>query len=533
MKILHGGLTASEGITIGKAFQVKKPDLAIPKKQITKESCATELNRYLNAIDSVYDQLISISDDTSVLLAQASLVRDESILGQVKKAIEVDLKNAELAVYESYEYYLTLLKQTKDAYLKDRATDIMEVRDLILSNLLGINQHLLDDLTEPSVLIASDLSPSDTLSISPALIRGLILGGGNTTSHIALIAKSLEIPAIVAAKDLLPEISHGEKIILYADETKIICSPSESQIQVFTNKQKEKLLLKKEEAKLKQLPVVTLSHKPIKLAGNAMSLDEVGKLRTLGCNSIGLFRSEFFYMNQSNFPTEEEQYQLYKDLLLLSDGEVTIRTLDIGGDKVLPYYALPQESNPFLGYRGIRIYLDHEEIAKPQLRALLRASVHGKLRILFPMITEVSELLQAKELLTLCQKELQQEGHTISSYSIGCMIETPAAVLEAMELGMHCDFFSIGTNDLIQYLYAIDRTNPLVNHRYEALPKALRRALSTVLKAGRENHLPVSICGEIAGNCSSIDTLLDLGFENFSVSIMNYNTIKQKIRNHS
>ncbi|ABX44253.1 phosphoenolpyruvate--protein phosphotransferase [Lachnoclostridium phytofermentans] len=533
MNKLHGGISASEGIAIGQAYVVTKKYLTIPKHILFENQLSSEYQRYLSAVDAVSNQLLTLHDSTSILAAQAELVRDDSILMQVKLAIEQKRSNAELAVYEIYQDYLALLEQSEDAYLKERATDIIEVRDLLLSHLQGVLFNPFENLTRPSIIIAEDLSPSETLTIPMNLIKGLILGQGSSNSHIALIAKSLEIPAIVAAKELLPQFTNGEELILDAYETDIIQNPTTNQKEKYQTKLREFLVLKEEDANLTSLPVITLRGKPIKLSGNAMNLEEVTKLRQIGCQHIGLFRSEFLYLNRNNLPSEQEQYQAYKDILLLADGEVTIRTLDIGGDKPLPYYPLPAENNPFLGYRGIRVFLDREELWKPQLRALLKASVHGNLRILFPMITDVNELILAKQMLAMCKEELIHEGVSVSSkIPIGIMIETPAAVLDADVLAKHCDFFSIGTNDLTQYLFIIDRTNPFVGNRYGLLPDALQSALSMTLKAGKENHIPVSICGELAGNESAINALLTLGFEEFSVPITRFNPIKRCIHKH-
>ena len=533
MNKLHGGISASDGIAIGQAYVVTKKSFLIPKHLLSEDQISFEYQRYQSAVEAVSNQLLTLHDSTSILSAQAELIRDASIMEHVKHAINQNRKNAELAVYESYQDYLTLFDQSDDPYLKERATDIIEVRDLLLAHLQGATLHAFNNLTIPSIIIANDLSPSDILAIPSNLIKGLLLGEGSSNSHIALIAKSLEIPAIIAAKELLPQINNGEELILDAYKTDIICKPTSVQKKEYQSMLNDILKAKEEDAKLSLLPVVNLKQKPIKLSGNAMSLEEVAKFRKIGCQNIGLFRSEFFYLNRNSLPSEQELYQAYKEILLLADGDVTIRTLDIGGDKTLPYYPLETENNPFLGYRGIRIYLDREELWKPQLRALLKASVHGNLRILFPMITEVSELILAKQLLTICKEELYREGISIpANIPTGIMIETPAAVLDADNLAKHCDFFSIGTNDLIQYLFAIDRTNPLVSNRYELLPSALQTSLAMTLKAGEENHIPVSICGELAGNETAIDSLLSLGFEEFSVAITRFNPIKRCIRNH-
>lgn len=533
MNKLHGGISASDGITIGQAYVVSKKSFTIPNHLVPEDQLSSEYQRYLAAVEAVSNKLLTLHDSTSILAAQAELVRDESIKEHVKQAIHEKRKNVELAIYESFQDYLTLFEQADDPYLRERATDIVEIRDLLLAHLQGDLDDLFHDFMKPSIIIAEDLSPSDILGIPSKLIKGLILGQGSSNSHIALIAKSLEIPAIVAAKELLPHITDGEELILDAYETDIIQSPTSDQIQKYEVKLKEYFMLKEEEAKLTLLPVVTLSQRPIKLSGNAMNLEEIANFRKIGCQNIGLFRSEFLYLNRSTLPSEQEQYKAYKELLLLADGEVTIRTLDIGGDKTLPYYPLGTENNPFLGYRGIRVYLDREELWKPQLRALLKASNYGTLRILFPMITEVAELLSVKQLLSLCKEELRKEGFSIpSNIPTGIMIETPAAILDADTLAKHCDFFSIGTNDLTQYLFAIDRTNPLVSNRYELMPSALITALTMTLKAGNENHIPVSICGELAGNDKAINALLALGFEEFSVSFTRYNAIKRCIRSY-
>ncbi len=533
MNKLHGGISASDGIVIGEAYLLIKKSLTIPRHLLSENQVSYEYQRYLSAVEEVANHLLSLHDNTSILAAQANLVHDESVMEYVKLAIYQKRSNAELAVHESYQNYLTLFEQSEDPYLKERAADVIEVRELLLSHMQGALTNPFDNLTKPSILIAEDLSASEVLAIPSDLIKGLILGRGSNNSHIALIAKSLGIPAIVAAKELVPQFTNGEELILDAYETDIIRNPTSCQKRKYLIKLKELLTLKEEEAKLTLLPVVTLTGNPIKLSGNAMNLDEVAKLQKLGCHNIGLFRSEFLYLNRNSLPLEEEQYQAYKDILLLSDGEVTIRTLDIGGDKCLPYYPLGIENNPFLGYRGIRVYLDREELWKPQLRALLRASVHGNLKILFPMITEEAELLLAKKKLAICKEELLQENILISlKIPVGIMVETPAAVLEADSLARHSDFFSIGTNDLAQYLFAIDRTNPLVSHRYGLLPKALQAALSMTLHAGKKNHIPVSICGELAGNETAIETLLALGFDEFSVAVTRFNPIKRCIRSH-
>lgn len=531
MKSLKVKQSASSGIAMGKAFVIRKKEIVADTYVITEKEIERELSFYESAVKKVVEDLSELAKTSDVFKAHIELVQDISLEKVIKDSIN-DAKNAQIAVQEACNMYETLFSNMEDRYMRERAADIKDIKERLLYALKGTDPNPFTDMTEPAIIVAKDLAPSDTVKMNLDLVLGFVTQLGGVTSHVAIIAKNLGLPALVGVAGLMDTVKNEEILILNALENELIIDPTSQQIEEYKIKIEEK---EKEKVKLKQLidvQVKTKDGKIIELCANVGNIEDIKRAKGFGFDGIGLFRSEFLYMENTHFPTEEEQFQTYKEALLLAQKEVTVRTLDIGGDKGLPYFEFAKEDNPFLGWRAIRICLEMKDVFKAQLRALLRASIYGKLRIMYPMIISEEEFDKANEILAECKAELDEQGIIYDKdVEVGIMVETPAAVLCARELAKKADFFSIGTNDLTQYITAVDRGNEKVAHLYNSKNPAVLRAIKQVIEAGHAEGIKVGMCGEFASDETATSLLLEYGLDEFSMSASCINRIKAIILN--
>ncbi|MFG0212290.1 phosphoenolpyruvate--protein phosphotransferase [Brevibacillus porteri] len=520
------GVKASAGIAIGKAFLLTTPDLQI--NTVAIEDPASEIQRFQEALARAKNDLEDIvlrveremgTDHADIFKAHLLVLEDPELVDTVKDKISNEKTNAESALNDVAQAFIGLFEQMDNEYMRERAADIRDVTKRVLSYLLGVPFAGLGEMTEEVIIVADDLTPSDTAQLDRRYVKGFVTDIGGRTSHSAIMARSLEIPAVVGTQGITRAVQPATLVILDGHEGIAIIDPSEEEIAVYKRKQADYEAQKVELAKLVNNKTVTLDNYHVELAANIGSPEDVAGAMANGAEGVGLFRTEFLYMGRNDFPTEEEQYIAYKHVLEhMGNRPVVIRTLDIGGDKHLSYLTLPEEMNPFLGHRAIRLCLDNQELFRTQLRALLRASVHGNLKIMFPMIATLEEFRQAKAILEEEKKSLVNRGIVVSDqYEVGIMIEIPAAALMADQFAREVDFFSIGTNDLIQYTMAADRMNEKVAYLYQPYHPAVLRLLHNVIKAGHAQNKWVGMCGEMAGDPIAIPILLGMGLDEFSM----------------
>lgn len=522
------GIAASDGIAIAPAYLLTEPDLSFERKII--EDSASEIARLDAAIEQATAEITAIRDiakeslgaeEAQVFEAHLLVVADPELTGQIKATIEANKVNAEAALKEVSEMFINIFASMEDnPYMQERAADIKDVSERVMAALLGVKLPSPATISEEVIVIAHDLTPSDTAQLNKQYVRAFATNIGGRTSHSAIMARSLEIPAIVGTKSITATVKDGDLLIVDALEGIVIVNPTEAQVADYRVKAEAFAAQKAEWAKLVSAPSVTKDGKHFELAGNIGTPKDVTGVLDNGGDGVGLYRTEFLYMDSSDFPTEDDQYEAYKTVLESMKGKgVVVRTMDIGGDKELPYLQLPHEMNPFLGYRAIRISLDRQEMFKTQLRALLRASVHGDLRIMFPMIATLQEFRSAKKILDDTKAELLAEGVTVSdSIQVGIMIEIPAAAVLAHQFAKEVDFFSIGTNDLIQYTMAADRMNEQVSYLYQPYNPSILTLIKHVIDSSHKEGKWTGMCGEMAGDQTAVPLLLGMGLDEFSMS---------------
>ena len=522
------GIAASDGISIAKAYLFKEPKLTFDRIKI--KDATIEKSRFHKAVLATKKELHVIRQSTlekmgegeaAIFDAHQMLLTDPELLKDIERMIEKEYWNAETALWETTEEFIHIFESMEDNdYMKERATDIRDVRKRLLAQLLGVSYPDPSTIQEKVILIADDLTPSDTALLDKEYIQAFVTSKGGSTSHTAIMARSLEIPAVVGMKEELHDIKNGDILIVDGTSGSIWVNPSEEDIAHYQSIQVENQQIRLEWHKLLNEPSITQDGKQVELAANIGSLEDLKSAKENGAESIGLFRTEFIYMNATELPDEESQFDIYKEALGEMEGKsVIVRTMDVGGDKVLPYLNLPKELNPFLGYRAIRMSIEESDVFRTQLRALLRASAYGKLGIMFPMIATLEELKQAKAILTAEKALLLSKGIDVSEdIEIGIMIETPAAALLADYLAKEVDFFSIGTNDLIQYTMAADRLNERVSYLYQPYHPAILRLVKQVIDAGHKEGKWVGMCGEMAGDPIAVPLLVGMGLDEYSMS---------------
>ena len=521
------GIAASKGYAIGKVFLQEHEEIVVTDAKIS--DIAAEKEKLQKALDDSKSQLETIkakaleemgAEKAEVFEAHITLLDDPEFTGAMMNEIETNSVNGLKAIQSVADSFVAIFESMDNEYMRERAADIKDVSKRILANFAGKGGDGFAITENNTVVVAHDLTPSDTAGLDRSKVVGFITNIGGRTSHAAIMARTLEIPAVLGLGDITDCVKNGDTVIVDGITGDVIINPSEEVLAEYQSK-KEKFQAEQEELKkLINVKTTTKSGRRIEVCGNIGKPEDVLGVIANGGDGVGLFRTEFLYMDRESAPTEEEQFEAYKFVLEKMEGkQVVIRTLDIGGDKTLPYLPLPEEMNPFLGYRAIRLCLDRKEIFKVQLRALLRASVYGKLAVMFPMISGLQEFEQAKEVVEECKAELKAEGKEYSDcIQWGIMVEIPAAAVYADELAKHVDFFSIGTNDLIQYTLAADRMSEKVSYLYNPMHPAVLRLIKMTIDGAHKHGKWVGMCGEMAGDEAAIPTLVEYGLDEFSMS---------------
>ncbi len=536
------GILASPGIAFGKVLLLQEDEIVINKNAVPAAQLEAEIARFYDAREKSKTQLEAIKEKARITFGEEKeaifeghimLLEDEELEEEIIAFIKDNKASAEYAIHSVIEEQAQVLEALDDEYLKERATDIRDIASRFTKNALGINIVSLSSINEEVILVANDLTPSETAQINLDYVLGFVTDIGGRTSHTSIMARSLELPAIVGTNDITQRVKNGDMLILDAINNAIILNPSKAEIEKFKAVRAQHLAEKEELAKLKDLPAITLDGHQVEVCGNIGTVKDCDGVNRNGGEGVGLYRTEFLFMDRDALPTENEQYKAYKEVAEAMQGHaVIVRTMDIGGDKDLPYLDLPKEMNPFLGWRAVRISLDRRHILRDQLRAILRASAHGKLRIMFPMIISVEEIRELKSELDKYKAELKEEGLAFDeSIEVGVMVETPAAAAIAHHLAKEVDFFSIGTNDLTQYTLAVDRGNELISHLYNPLSPAVLTVIKQVIDASHQAGKWTGMCGELAGDERATLLLLGMGLDEFSMSAISIPRIKKVIRN--
>ncbi|WP_217588626.1 phosphoenolpyruvate--protein phosphotransferase [Lentibacillus saliphilus] len=521
------GIAAANGIAIAKAYHLVLPDLSYTNKQA--DDPQMEIDRLEQALAISKQELETIKNHAKIKMGDAQaeifsahllILDDPELIGPIKAKITDENAIAEAALDHTVQDFVTIFEAMDNAYMRERAADIKDVSNRVKAHLLGVafpDPALID---EEVVVIAHDLTPSDTAQLNKQFVKGFATDIGGRTSHSAIMARSLDIPAVVGTQHISEQTSQGDLVIVDGIDGHVIINPDQDTVEAYKNKQTQFAAQKEEWAKLKDEPTYTADGEDVLLAANIGTPDDVEAALENGAEAIGLYRTEFLYMGRSEMPSEDEQYEAYKTVLEKMDGKpVVVRTLDIGGDKNLDYLELPEEMNPFLGFRAIRFCLENEHIFRPQLRALLRASAHGHLQIMFPMIATLDEFRHAKKYLIEEKESLQKDGVEVAdNIEVGIMVEIPSTAVMAKQFAKEVDFFSIGTNDLIQYTMAADRMNERVSYLYQPYNPAILSLVHNVIEAAHAEGKWVGMCGEMGGDPQAIPMLLGLGLDEFSMS---------------
>lgn len=533
------GILASPGITFAKALLLQEEKISLNTEKV--DNIEHEITRFVDGRAKTSAQLEIVKqkaletfgeEKEAIFEGHIMLLEDEELEEDIIAYMRKHKCTADFAINSIVEENAKMLEELEDPYLRERAADFRDIGNRLLKNVLGIELVNLSDIAEEVVLVANDLTPSETAQINLDKVLGFITDIGGRTSHTSIMARSLEIPAIVGTNDITKRVKNGDMIILDALNNKIIINPNKAQLAQAKLTRDDFLNEKAELAKLKDLPATTLDGHRVEVGSNVGSVKDTDGAKRNGAECVGLYRTEFLFMDRDQLPTEDEQFTAYKDVVEAMEGKACIiRTMDIGGDKDLPYLDLPAELNPFLGWRAIRICFDRPEIMNPQLRALLRASAFGKIRIMFPMIISVEEVRKLKGILETLKTELRNESQAFDEeIEIGVMIETPAAAAIAHHLIKEVDFFSIGTNDLTQYTLAVDRGNELISDLYNPLSPSVLTIIKTVIDASHAAGKWTGMCGELAGDEHATLLLLGMGLDEFSMSAISIPTVKKIIR---
>ncbi|AEX51065.1 PTS system phosphoenolpyruvate-protein phosphotransferase [Rahnella aquatilis CIP 78.65 = ATCC 33071] len=536
------GILVSPGIAFGKALLLKEDEIVINRKKISPDQVDQEVERFLTGRAKASAQLEVIKtkagetfgeEKEAIFEGHIMLLEDEELEQEIIALIKDEHASADAAAFSVIEGQAKALEELDDEYLKERAADVRDIGKRLLRNILNMTIVDLSSIQDEVILVATDLTPSETAQLNLNKVLGFITDLGGRTSHTSIMARSLELPAIVGTSDVTKQVKNDDYLILDAVNNKIYVNPTADVIDELKAVQNQYISEKDELTKLKDLPAITLDGHQVEVCANIGTVRDVAGAERNGAEGVGLYRTEFLFMDRDSLPTEEEQFQAYKAVAeAMGSQAVIVRTMDIGGDKDLPYMNLPKEENPFLGWRAIRICLDRKEILHDQLKGILRASAFGKLRIMFPMIISVEEVRELKAELEMLKAQLREKGQAFDeTIEVGVMVETPAAAVIAHHLAKEVDFFSIGTNDLTQYTLAVDRGNELISHLYNPMSPSVLGLIKQVIDASHAAGKWTGMCGELAGDERATLLLLGMGLDEFSMSAISIPRIKKIIRN--
>ena len=535
------GIPASPGIVFGKALVLKEEKIVLDTQKISEDQVEAEVARFYAGREAAVEQLNSIhqralkslgEEKAAIFEGHLMILEDEELEEEIIDYLRSQKVNASVAASKIIDQQVEMLSEIDDEYLKERAGDIRDIGNRLIKNILGMYIVDLGDITEESILVAYDLTPSETAQLNLEKVLGFITDIGGRTSHTSIMARSLELPAIVGTNDVTARVNTGDYLILDAVNNRVYVNPTQAEIDELKTLEAKLAEEKAELAKLKDLPAVTLDGHKVEVVANIGTIRDCEGAHRNGAEGVGLYRTEFLFMDRDQLPSEEEQFIAYKEVVEAMEGRlVVLRTMDIGGDKELPYLNLPKEMNPFLGWRAVRIALDRREILHAQLRAVLRASAFGKLAVMFPMIISVEEIRELKSVLETLKAELRAEGKAFDeNIQVGVMVETPSAAVNAKFLAKEVDFFSIGTNDLTQYTLAVDRGNELISHLYNPMSPSVLGLIKQVIDASHAEGKWTGMCGELAGDERATLLLLGMGLDEFSMSAISVPRIKKLIR---
>jgi phosphoenolpyruvate-protein phosphotransferase len=535
------GIPASPGIVFGKALVLKEEKIVLDTQKISEDQIEAEVARFYAGREAAVEQLNSIhqralkslgEEKAAIFEGHLMILEDEELEEEIIDYLRSNKVNASVAASKIIDQQVEMLSEIDDEYLKERAGDIRDIGNRLIKNILGMHIVDLGDITEESILVAYDLTPSETAQLNLEKVLGFITDIGGRTSHTSIMARSLELPAIVGTNDVTARVNTGDYLILDAVNNRVYVNPTQAEIDELKTLEAKLAEEKAELAKLKDLPAVTLDGHKVDVVANIGTIRDCEGAHRNGAEGVGLYRTEFLFMDRDQLPSEEEQFIAYKEVVEAMEGRlVVLRTMDIGGDKELPYLNLPKEMNPFLGWRAVRIALDRREILHAQLRAVLRASAFGKLAVMFPMIISVEEIRELKSVLETLKAELRAECKAFDeNIQVGVMVETPSAAVNAKFLAKEVDFFSIGTNDLTQYTLAVDRGNELISHLYNPMSPSVLGLSKQVIDASHAEGKWTGMCGELAGDERATLLLLGMGLDEFSMSAISVPRIKKLIR---
>ncbi|RIW30149.1 phosphoenolpyruvate--protein phosphotransferase [Bacillus salacetis] len=540
MSSMLKGIAASNGIAIAKAYLLVEPDLSVERKEVGDTEA--EVNRFREALATSTSELETIrekanvdlgADKAAIFDAHLLVLSDPELIAPIEDKIKNESLNAEASLKDTADMFVSMFESMDNEYMRERAADIRDVTKRVLSHLLGVQVSNPSMISEEVIIIAEDLTPSDTAQLNREFVKGFTTDIGGRTSHSAIMARSMEIPAVVGTKEVTSEIKNGDLVIVDGLNGEVHINPTQEVVNHYKNEYEQYEKQKAEWAKLVNEKTVSADGTHVELAANIGTPKDLEGVINNGGEAVGLYRTEFLYMGRNELPSEEEQFEAYKAVLEgMGDKPVVVRTLDVGGDKELPYLDLPKEMNPFLGYRAIRLCLDEQSIFRTQLRALLRASSYGNLKIMFPMISNLNEFREAKSILEEEKSKLADTGTKIAdSIEVGIMVEIPSTAVMADVFAKEVDFFSIGTNDLIQYTMAADRMNERVSYLYQPYNPAILRLVKMVIDAAHKEGKWAGMCGEMAGDEIAIPILLGLGLDEFSMSATSILKARSQIRN--
>lgn len=542
-EIIYQGIAASPGVSHGSAFVFLRKELEVPFYQIPEERIKAELQRLEQALVETREQILGIrnqvadrlgEEEATIFDAHLMVVEDKALIDETIKEVTETSCNIEYCFNEVAERFIDAFNNIDDEYLRERASDIKDVSHRILRNLTGATAESIHELSDQRIIICEDMTPSDTASLEKGKLLGILTDVGSRTSHAVIMARSLEIPAVVGLHDISQKVDSDADVLIDGYEGFVFINPSKETLYRYGRLQKEKAELRAIFHEGVNLPATTQDGKSLRLYANIEGAEDIAKARECGAEGVGLFRTETIFLRGNSFPNEHEQYEQYKAVVeAFGEQEVIIRTLDLGGDKVMLKGVIHnKEDNPFMGFRAIRFCLEHVEVFKEQLRAILRASAHGNCKVMYPMVSGVGEVLEANQVLEECKKELKAEGHAFNEkIPVGCMIEIPSAAFATDLLAQHVSFFSIGTNDLIQYMLAVDRVNDRIAHLYEPRHPAILRMINHVITEAARFDVPVGICGEMGGDPLFAPLLFGMGAHELSATPPSLPELRYIIRN--